>query len=177
MQSMDASRTAHNAIVGYVCHELRNPLHVLETWFRTLVEQTEVLTATAMKLEGFPEKTSSETAESAMIVADVESALNQMRSTVDDVLDFRQVHWQCDSESECAAFFVKGACAVSVRRFVWYRRKRLLLFLCACSHSPRTLGPLLPLSSNPWPLAPTPLEPKAPFSLSPRAHDGPLLEP
>jgi hypothetical protein len=35
--SLDASRKAHNAIVGYVCHELRNPLHVLESWFTTVI--------------------------------------------------------------------------------------------------------------------------------------------
>ena len=59
--------------MGLCAAELRNPLHVVETWFKPLADST--LT----------------TDDRAMAVSDMENALLQMRCTVNDVLDFRAV--------------------------------------------------------------------------------------
>ncbi len=81
-----ASRTTHNIIVGYICHELRNPLHVLEAWFDVLVSQVD-----AVKGDVSGSFCETEREDLRQATEDVKGALEQMRSTVDDVLDFRRV--------------------------------------------------------------------------------------
>ena len=54
-----------------MCHELRNPLHVLETW---LAHNGSVVFNADLDIQ-----------------RDVQGAMQQMRRTVDDVLDFRRV--------------------------------------------------------------------------------------
>ncbi len=112
----EIARTAHNAVVGYVCHELRNPLHVLETWLKTLtaspiqLEASESPCTTAADsevLSGVPATGPQVAArgltgllERELIVADINAAMSQMRATVDDVLDFRRV-LECASACQC----------------------------------------------------------------------------
>ncbi len=72
-----AARKAHNAIVGYVCHELRNPLHVLEAWFSQLLEHVKPSSELSVDVDA--------------VRSDVAAALLVMRGTVDDVLDSRKV--------------------------------------------------------------------------------------
>ena len=82
-----------------MCHELRNPLHVLETWFAALIMHNKCLqspTSAAGNGERklfFADDAGTDEDEIAVITADVESALQQMRTMVDDVLDLRQV-WE-----------------------------------------------------------------------------------
>lgn len=76
---LQASHDAHNRIVGYVCHELRNPLHVVETSCVMLANESH----TAPMLPS----------ERSLLVKDLKNALEQMRCTVDDVLDFKAVFY------------------------------------------------------------------------------------
>ncbi len=87
VNALQVSRKAHNAIVGYLCHELRNPLHVLETWFKTIIDSAALHASST----GSTDMNGMDGDDIVVITADVEAALSQMRSTVDDVLDFRQV--------------------------------------------------------------------------------------
>ena len=80
---LQASEETHNRVVGYVCHELRNPLHVVTTTCTALADETP---ATII-----PRK------ERKQIINDMLNALEQMQCTVDDVLDFRAVCFRvCD---------------------------------------------------------------------------------
>ena len=74
---MEASRQAHNGVVSYICHGLRNPMHVVTACSRMLCEEN----AADPLL----------TDERHSIVQDVFGALAQMRATVDNVLNFRTV--------------------------------------------------------------------------------------
>ncbi len=90
------SRRTHNVIVGYVCHELRNPLHVLHTWFQVLLKhhmEYATAKATAKAKAGEPED------DLQLAMMDVAGALGQMRSTVNDVLDHRRVMYNRDTYS------------------------------------------------------------------------------
>ena len=76
--AIQAAKDTNNRIVGYVCHELRNPLHVLETWFGVMmgggVSPAEELDAAACQ--------------------DIVNALGQMRGIVNDILDYRAVSYR-----------------------------------------------------------------------------------
>jgi signal transduction histidine kinase len=106
-----ASRATHNAIVGYVCHELRNPLHVVETWVQVMLQQF----ASNGRGSLFSPSPSSFTSDAVPVLVtgdsddtdwqqvaeDVHAALLQMRNTVDDVLDFRMVRALKNARCSC----------------------------------------------------------------------------
>lgn len=72
------AQAAHENTLGYVCHELRNPLHVLQTWFGVLLSTGESGPLAALGLD-----------EDAC--QDIAHALNHMNCVVNDVLDYRAV--------------------------------------------------------------------------------------
>lgn len=84
---LQAARDTNNRIVGYVCHELRNPLHCLETWFPILVRQC--------RQQGVAASPSHSNSSLELIdlgaFEDVETALGQMKGIVNDILDYRAV--------------------------------------------------------------------------------------
>lgn len=115
---------AHQLVVGYICHELRNPLHIIKTSFRSLVtavrDVTNAVTAvhcvtgtsTSMGsssmtgnsgdsgvddvdgdngwlLQGDGDSLTDE--ELLSVVCDASTALQQMQTTVNEVLDYRAI--------------------------------------------------------------------------------------
>jgi hypothetical protein len=102
---------AHQLIVGYICHELRNPLHIVKTSFKMLSSVARQYTAERgykeplMKYdemgelddsssgggEGDEDMTAVEPAEILCVVSDAKAALGQMQTTVNEVLDFRAI--------------------------------------------------------------------------------------
>ena len=109
---------ANLAIVGYVCHELRNPLHVVKAAVRVAVEELSNrfraspagtsgfdLTSTTLASQADPQRdkddlvrvllglgdaTDTYTRDEVLnAVGDLQSAIQQMQTTVNDVLDFR----------------------------------------------------------------------------------------
>jgi signal transduction histidine kinase len=89
--AVSASRDTHNAIVGYVCHELRNPLHVLETWVRVMFQKRAGGGSPDAHGAADAGVNDSQAVDWQQVSEDVHGALLQMRNTVDDVLDFRKV--------------------------------------------------------------------------------------
>jgi muconolactone delta-isomerase len=94
---------AQQLIVGYVCHELRNPLHVVLTSFRSVVSSLCHYTGNVAykkeaigesgneeeELEGFEDTPSEE--ELLSIVRDAMASMHQMQTTVNEILDFRAI--------------------------------------------------------------------------------------
>ena len=91
--TLKTARDTNNRIVGYICHELRNPLHVVETWFRVLL---------GIQVDGGTERRDSDggglveadtmsAEDKATVAQDIGNALAQMRSIVNDVLEYRAV--------------------------------------------------------------------------------------
>lgn len=99
-QTEEKSR-AHQLIVGYICHELRNPLHIIRTAQATLVGWVLQHGGAAIKQylprgshhsascseDGETDTLSNE--DLAGVIVDATSALAAMQSTVNEVLDFR----------------------------------------------------------------------------------------
>ena len=100
--------SASRDVVGYVCHELRNPLHVLAQWFVSLLQPSEQSTSAPQHngkiiqplADGKPCDDATDSnpsdaltaSERTEIIADVKDAIFQMQSTVNDVLDFRKLN-------------------------------------------------------------------------------------
>jgi heme exporter protein D len=94
---------AQQLIVGYVCHELRNPLHVVLTSFRSVISSLCHYTGNYAykreaigesgneeeELEGFEDTPSEE--ELLSIVRDAMASMHQMQTTVNEILDFRAI--------------------------------------------------------------------------------------
>jgi hypothetical protein len=132
--AIEATRAAHNAIVGYVCHELRNPLHVLETWFKILLSEHpamsrgEAPSLESSRLGKFHTLTDDgcTSDDIALICVDVKSALSQMRTTCDDVLDLRRV---------CGFYRVCGFCSLCVSLYVCPEELRVApVCVCPCTY-------------------------------------------
>ena len=86
-----------------MCHELRNPLHVLKSTLALLLEDNAHENAVVPVNQGTAAEQRQE------MVADVLSALDRMEATVNDVLDFRKLD---------AQMFVMNRTAVSLRTMV-----------------------------------------------------------
>jgi signal transduction histidine kinase len=102
----DEKAAAHQLIVGYICHELRNPLHIIKTSFGTLVGQIQRLRL-PRKVDNskhslgdsgdqlsefdcaFGDTDVVTPEELEAVIADAGSALAQMQATVNEVLDYR----------------------------------------------------------------------------------------
>lgn len=95
-------------VVGYICHELRNPLHVIKTSFRSVVAinrvanrltsakggdcardgpEADALAGVLLDDEDVPDE-----AEIDTILLDAAVALQQMQTTVNEVLDYRAIN-------------------------------------------------------------------------------------
>jgi signal transduction histidine kinase len=102
----DEKAAAHQLIVGYICHELRNPLHIIKTSFGTLVGQIQRWRhpnkpAQSQHSVGdsgdqpfdfdlaFDDADAVTADELEAVIADAGSALAQMQATVNEVLDYR----------------------------------------------------------------------------------------
>jgi signal transduction histidine kinase len=99
--------TAHQIIVGYICHELRNPLHIIKTSFSGMQAALRKLSGNqflrgptgigsndaafndADDVDLLEEAPNEEELQS--IVLDAQSALHQMQATVNEVLDYRAI--------------------------------------------------------------------------------------
>jgi signal transduction histidine kinase len=99
--------TAHQIIVGYICHELRNPLHIIKTSFTGMqaslrklsgnqflrapngIGSNDATFSDADDVDLLEEAPSEEELQS--IVMDAQSALHQMLATVNEVLDYRAI--------------------------------------------------------------------------------------
>ena len=99
---------AHQIVVGYICHELRNPLHIIKTSFRALVAGLKSVnpgfssralhhSSTLDTMDG-PEEALLAVDEEPptdddllSIIGDAHTALQQMQTTVNEVLDFRAI--------------------------------------------------------------------------------------
>lgn len=98
---------AQQLVVGYICHELRNPLHIVRTAYQTVVDELCRLSgrqfsfSSAGSLEnglGDDDDEDSDGAhmppteqEMRAMLSDGKSALAQMQATVNDVLDYRSL--------------------------------------------------------------------------------------
>ena len=72
---MAQARTrAHRWILGYVCHEMRNPVHVLKAAL-SLLGSTREAAGTAVDAEA---------------LSDARAAVRHLERAVDDTLDFRR---------------------------------------------------------------------------------------
>ena len=93
---------AHQLIVGYICHELRNPLHIVRTAHKVLVDwallrdpalrpylpKTTIRRPSEEDNDGVDSMSSQEL---AGVIKDATSALGVMQGTVNEVLDFRSI--------------------------------------------------------------------------------------
>lgn len=101
---------AQQLVVGYICHELRNPLHIMRTAFQTVVgELCRVTGKYSLPRQGTGDLAAADDSEESLgsfereepavptddemrsIMFDGRSALSQMQSTVNDVLDYRSL--------------------------------------------------------------------------------------
>jgi signal transduction histidine kinase len=109
--TIKAARDTNNRIVGYICHELRNPLHVLETWFGMFFSNVVKPVTPVGKNTPHSASLQSVTSTAASVASvdanqpfahlshedvvtatqDIGNALAQMRCIVNDVLDYRAV--------------------------------------------------------------------------------------
>ena len=71
------ARAEFNRAIGYLCHELRNPLHVLQSWCKP--------DGCQLPLDALTD------ADRAAVMGDISHALAQMHATVNDVLELRSV--------------------------------------------------------------------------------------
>lgn len=76
LSRLAAARAAHSSVVGFICHELRNPMHVVNACSMMLCEPVG-------EGEGLRDRQE--------LVQDVFNSLHQMKATVDSVLNFRSV--------------------------------------------------------------------------------------
>jgi signal transduction histidine kinase len=117
--TIKAARDTNNRIVGYICHELRNPLHVLETWFDLFFSNfgksstpvgkhtphssslQSVTSPAASVASGDANNPFSHLSHDDLVTAsqDISNALAQMRCIVNDVLDYRAVSAWCARRS------------------------------------------------------------------------------
>jgi signal transduction histidine kinase len=139
LQAVESVRNAEKVaalqlVVGYICHELRNPLHIIKTSFRALVAVPSVASrlqnvkVQSVQSDAIDELGALEVLESLLtddndapqddelrtIVADATVALHQMQRTVNEVLDYRAISSGLSSLKLDRTPFVLGKVTVGV---------------------------------------------------------------
>ena len=141
---------AQQLVVGYICHELRNPLHIVRTAYQTVVAELVRLTGKYEASSSFRSHSSATEDgdededlvtpptedEMKSMLQDGKSALAQMQATVNDVLDYRSLeHGISSLKLNKQPIKLSKASLVDFQSFVHYINDVFTLPVLLCAHS------------------------------------------